>query len=164
MIRTMHFTAFESPIGLITLTAAEHELSGLYNDSQKHWPTDSATWLRDDGARFDTAREWLTNYFAGRFTAALPKIHFASGTVFQQQVWRALLSIRVGQTISYAELAQAINAPKAVRAVGAAVGRNPISIIVPCHRVVGSNRSLTGYAGGLERKRWLLKHEGVALD
>ena len=164
MIKPMHFTTFESPIGLITLTATSRGLSGLYNEGQKHWPADSAQWVRDDGARFDPAREWLTHYFAGRFDEALPEIDFAIGTVFQQQVWRALLSIRIGHTISYAGLAHMINAPKAVRAIGAAVGRNPISIIVPCHRVIGSDGSLTGYAGGLERKRWLLKHEGVALD
>ena len=82
------------------------------------------------------------------------------GTEFQQQVWQALLEIPYGQMASYAEVASAINKPKAVRAVGAANGRNPISILVPCHRVIGSNGSLTGYAGGLPRKQWLLQLEG----
>ena len=84
-----------------------------------------------------------------------------AGTAFQKSVWRALSRIRCGSTISYAELARRIGKPKAVRAVGLANGQNPISIVVPCHRVIGSDGSLTGYGGGLNRKKWLLKHEGV---
>ena len=86
------------------------------------------------------------------------------GTPFQREVWAALRTIPVGQTISYGTLAQKIKRPKAVRAVGLANGANPISIVIPCHRVIGSNGSLTGYGGGLERKRWLLRHEGFDLQ
>ena len=83
------------------------------------------------------------------------------GTEFQKSVWNALLDVPYGKTNTYGDIAHALNNPKAVRAVGAANGKNPISIIVPCHRIIGANATLTGYAGGLERKRWLLKHEGV---
>lgn len=101
----------------------------------------------------------LTEYFSGRrkdFDLPLA----ASGTAFQQSVWQALREIPFGQTASYLDLAQSIKNPKAVRAVGSANGKNPISIVVPCHRVIGTNGKLTGYAGGLDRKLWLLEHEG----
>ena len=102
----------------------------------------------------------LNEYFKGERT------HFSvpldtQGTEFQQSVWRALMGVEFGKTKSYLDIAQAINNPKAVRAVGAANGKNPISIIVPCHRVIGASGKLTGYAGGLDRKEWLLKHEGI---
>lgn len=105
------------------------------------------------------ASKALQAYFAGDLAAvqALP-VH-VQGTDFQQSVWQALRSIPVGSTISYRELALQIGRPQAVRAVGLANGANPVSIVVPCHRVIGSNSKLTGYAGGLERKRWLLEHE-----
>jgi len=102
----------------------------------------------------------LNEYFNGerrRFTVPLD----TQGTHFQRKVWHALMDVEFGQTKSYQEIALAINNPKAVRAVGAANGKNPISIIVPCHRIIGANGKLTGYAGGLERKEWLLKHEGI---
>ena len=83
------------------------------------------------------------------------------GTPFQNGVWQALLSVPFGKTMTYGDIAKQLNNPKAVRAVGAANGKNPISIIVPCHRIIGANSKLTGYAGGLERKSWLLKHEGI---
>ncbi len=102
----------------------------------------------------------LNEYFNGErshFTVPLD----TQGTNFQRQVWRALLYVKFGKTKSYQDIAQAIHNPKAIRAVGAANGKNPISIIVPCHRIIGANGKLTGYAGGLERKEWLLKHEGI---
>ena len=98
-------------------------------------------------------------YFDGDMAAFDPLVCDGEGTDFQRAVWRALRDIPVGETTSYGELARRIGAPKAVRAVGAANGANPIAIVVPCHRVVGSNGSLTGYGGGLDRKRWLLAHE-----
>lgn len=106
----------------------------------------------------------IDNYFAGDLTAidALPVQ--TAGTPFQREVWRALRKIEPGSTISYGKLAQQIARPTAVRAVGLANGSNPISVVVPCHRVIGSNGSLTGYGGGIERKRWLLEHESNALD
>lgn len=104
----------------------------------------------------------LADYFAGDPKALDTVVVATPGTDFQRQVWAALRTIPVGRTISYGELAARIGRPAAVRAVGLANGANPIGIVVPCHRVVGSNGRLTGYAGGLERKRWLLAHEGAA--
>ena len=153
------FTVIDSPIGSITVVAKDGVICGLYNEGQKHWPEDSDSWRRDDGPVFDPVRKWLSEYFSGKKTRPLPKIAITTGTAFQKQVWNELLAIPSGETVSYGELAGRIGSPKAVRAVGAAVGRNPISIMVPCHRVVGAGGKLTGYAGGLEKKRWLLKHE-----
>jgi methylated-DNA-[protein]-cysteine S-methyltransferase len=111
----------------------------------------------------DAARTQLDEYFAGaRLEFDLPLD--AQGTPFQRRVWTALAEIPFGQTISYAELARRVGDVKAVRAVGAANGRNPIPIIVPCHRVIGANGSLVGFGGGLERKQWLLEHEGVLTE
>ncbi|MGL4250305.1 MAG: methylated-DNA--[protein]-cysteine S-methyltransferase [Aeromonas sp.] len=116
-----------------------------------------ADWQRDERALIPY-REQFVAYFAGRLQQfALPLA--AKGTPFQQTVWRALCDIPYGDTTSYLEIAQAIGKPKAVRAVGAANGRNPLSIIVPCHRVIGRSGELTGYAGGIPIKRWLLKQE-----
>jgi methylated-DNA-[protein]-cysteine S-methyltransferase len=105
--------------------------------------------------------EAIRNYFAGDLTAIDSLPTKTNGTPFQRQVWQALREIPLGTTISYGELARRIGRPKAVRAVGLANGSNPIGVIVPCHRVIGSNGSLTGYGGGLDRKRWLLEHEGA---
>ena len=111
----------------------------------------------------DHLRAALSGYFAGEF-AYLDAIKWrVAGTAFQRKVWTALRTIPVGTTTSYGALAAELNMPRAVRAVGHANGSNPISIVVPCHRVIGANGSLTGYGGGLQRKRWLLEHEGVAL-
>lgn len=102
----------------------------------------------------------LNDYFAGKRTTF--DVTLAThGTAFQQAVWQALTAVPFGQTQSYSDIAHALNNPKAVRAVGTANGKNPISIIVPCHRIIGANGKLTGYAGGLERKQWLLEHEGI---
>lgn len=101
-------------------------------------------------------------YFAGRTDAFSDIAWDGAGTAFQRQVWDALCRIPTGQTWSYAQLAQAIGRPTAVRAVGLANGSNPVALVVPCHRVIGSNGSLTGYGGGLHRKRWLLQHEGAS--
>jgi methylated-DNA-[protein]-cysteine S-methyltransferase len=163
MKTSIYTTTYSSPVGAIVLTANEQKLTGLYNENQRHWPKDSEGWQHDDGPRFDAAKSWLDTYFSGQKSQPLPPIQFLSGTPFQHRVWHALLTIPLGETMSYGELATQLGSSKAVRAVGAAVGRNPISIIVPCHRVVGSSGSLTGYAGGLEKKRWLLEHEGVLL-
>jgi methylated-DNA-[protein]-cysteine S-methyltransferase len=105
-------------------------------------------------------RRALDEYFAGRLDALDEIACQADGTPFQQAVWQALRSIPAGRTLSYGALAQNLGNPKAVRAVGLANGANPIPIVIPCHRVIGSDGSLTGYGGGLERKRWLLAHEG----
>jgi methylated-DNA-[protein]-cysteine S-methyltransferase len=103
----------------------------------------------------------LGDYFAGDLQALDGIEVDPSGTAFQRKVWGALRHVRAGQTLSYSDLARAIGAPKAIRAVGMANARNPIAIVVPCHRIIGADGSLTGYGGGLERKRWLLQHEGA---
>ena len=109
------------------------------------------------------AAEQLQAYFAGNLQQfSLPLA--AGGTAFQQQVWQALTTVPYGKTASYGDIAKAINNPKGVRAVGLANGKNPIGIIVPCHRVIGANGTLTGYAGGVDKKAWLLVHEGVSLN
>ena len=107
-------------------------------------------------------RDALEAYFQGDLAAIEPLSVATAGTPFQREVWAALRTIPVGQTLSYGELARQIDRPAAVRAVGLANGANPIGVVVPCHRVIGKDASLTGYAGGIERKRWLLTHEGVS--
>ena len=109
-------------------------------------------------------RQAFERYFAGDREALKDVPWTTGGTEFQRKVWQALTTIPVGQTWSYAQLAAAIGKPKAVRAVGLANGANPIPIVVPCHRVIGANGSLTGFGGGLDRKRWLLRHEGAAFN
>ncbi len=149
-------------LGEIVLTSDGKSLTGLYFEGQKHAPEVGSQWRLDErAAPFARAREQLEAYADGRLRAFdLPLV--LAGTPFRQRVWEALRLVPYGETISYLALARRIGAPKAVRAVGAAVGRNPVSVIVPCHRIVGSDGSLTGYAGGLERKRWLLAHESRA--
>lgn len=159
-------TNVPSPLGNILIAATERGLSGLwFTDKQRYLPderTGPGAWPENpDHPVLQQAAEQLAEYFAGlRSHFELP-LDLACGTAFQQAVWRALLDIAPGQTISYGELSRRIGKPAAVRAVGGAVGRNPVSIIVPCHRVLGSNGSLTGYGGGLERKTALLRLEGV---
>ena len=144
-----------SPIGDLLLTGDGHNLTGLYTPEHVRPPVELGE--RSD-QEFAEARRQLVEYFAGEranFELALAP----AGTPFQQRVWQRLQEIPLGQTSSYGQLAIDIGQPTAVRAVGMANGRNPISIIVPCHRVVGSTGALTGYAGGLAAKRWLLAHE-----
>ena len=135
-------------------------------EAHRHGPTEQTrdSWQRADN-RFKGTQVQLAEYFAGeRQTFNLPiDWEAVGGTAFQRRVWQELEQIRYGKTISYGELARRIGQPAAVRAVGLANGRNPLSIIVPCHRVVGANGSLTGYGGGMERKRWLLDLEQGSL-
>lgn len=146
----------DSPIGPLTLAGDNGKLSHLLMLDHSHAP-DRTGWRRDDTAFADVV-EQLGAYFAGDLTE-FDLAYEMAGTDFQRRVWTALLTIPYGQTRSYGELAMQIGAPKASRAVGLANGRNPISIIVPCHRVIGSNGSLTGYGGGIDRKRALLDLE-----
>ena len=111
----------------------------------------------------ETVRRAVEAYFAGEVRALDGVMVKTGGTAFQKAIWAALRAIPAGETRSYGQLAAAIGAPRAVRAAGLANGQNPVAVIVPCHRVIGSNGTLTGYAGGLERKRWLLAHEGAAV-
>jgi methylated-DNA-[protein]-cysteine S-methyltransferase len=152
-----YFTTVESPIGELTLTGDGQALTGLYMEHHRHRPPLDPGAVRDP-APFAEARWQLAQYFAGERTAFdLPLAPV--GTPFQREVWDALVAIPYGQTISYGELARRVGRPAASRAVGLANGRNPISIVVPCHRVIGASGSLTGYGGGIDRKRFLLALE-----
>ena len=163
--------SFPTPLGNAWLAATDAGLSGLWFHDQKHLPdfTDAKRFTPVRHRFMQTAIDQLTPYFASkqmptefRFGKELP-LDLSHGTAFQQAVWQALLSIPLGSSVSYGAIAQQINNPAAMRAVGAAVGRNPISILVPCHRVLGRDGSLTGYAGGLDRKVALLRLEGVLI-
>ncbi len=154
-----------SPLGEILLAAEDDALCGLWFVGQKYegagLPAGSAPGPVSADPALEKAESWLESYFAG----GNPKIDFPlapRGTAFQRRVWAALTDIPRGETSSYGALAEKLGC-RSARAVGAAVGRNPISILIPCHRVLGANGSLTGYAGGLERKRALLALEGVKL-
>jgi methylated-DNA-[protein]-cysteine S-methyltransferase len=154
-------TRYESPLGTMLLAATDRGLAGAWFVGQKHGP-DATGWREDAGHPvLRAAVAQLRAYFAGERTTFDLPLDLQAGTAFQQSVWAALQAIPRGGTTSYAELARRIGRPTAARAIGAAVGRNPVSVVVPCHRVLGSSGSLTGYAGGLERKTALLQLEGV---
>ncbi len=152
-------TRYDSPLGTMIVAATRRGLAGVWFEGQRHLP-DTSQWPHDpDHPVLRDAVTQLAEYFAGRPTGFDLPLDLHGGTVFQQSVWQALLAIPRGGTTSYATLSRRIGQPAAVRAVGAAVGRNPLSIVVPCHRVLGADGSLTGYAGGLERKSALLQLE-----
>ena len=154
-------TSFASPLGRMILAALNDQLVGVWFEGQAHLPDLSGCPSAPDHPVLVQAAKELAEYFAGQRQSFNVPLATTTGTPFQQTVWQALRSIPVGSTCSYGELARRIDKPAAVRAVGAAVGRNPLSIIVPCHRVVGADGSLTGYAGGLRRKTALLQLEGA---
>jgi methylated-DNA-[protein]-cysteine S-methyltransferase len=150
-------STIESPLGPLTLIARDGVLTNVSMHEQRHPSSPPPDAVIDD-AWFNDVVEQLDAYFAGERTAfdlATDPI----GTPFQLDVWSRLSAIPYGETISYGELARRVGNPNASRAVGLANGRNPLAVIVPCHRVIGANGSLTGYGGGLERKSWLLEHE-----
>ncbi|MBN8832194.1 MAG: methylated-DNA--[protein]-cysteine S-methyltransferase [Sphingomonadales bacterium] len=155
------FTMMASPVGELTLVASDEGLAAIL------WENDDPARVRltpraradDHPVLMETARQ-LAAYFAGERTRFELPLDF-HGTDFQKRVWAALLAIPFGETRSYAQIARAIGAPTASRAVGAANGRNPISIVAPCHRVIGASGALTGFAGGLDAKRHLLRLEGI---
>jgi methylated-DNA-[protein]-cysteine S-methyltransferase len=153
---------WEGPLGAMIVAATGRGIAGIWFEGQRHMP-DASRWpMQPDHALLRAAVAQLAEYFDGtRTTFDLP-LDLQGGTAFQQSVWRALLAIPRGGTTSYGVLSRGLGQPSAMRAVGAAVGRNPVSIVVPCHRVLGANGSLTGYAGGLERKTALLRLEGAA--
>ncbi len=159
-----YYDFYESPHGRMLLVASDDGLTGVYFDGQKYHPQLEAGWRHDARhAPLRQAKRELAEYFGGerkRFETALAP----EGTPFQRAVWKAISTVGFGKTITYGALAQQAGAPGSARAAGAATGRNPIAIIVPCHRIVGSNGSLTGYAGGLERKRALLALERATAD
>lgn len=152
---------YTSPLGPMILAATDTQLVGVWFDDQAHLPDLTHCATDADQPLVLQAIEQLQQYFAGQRTVFELPLNTATGTAFQQAVWQALLTLPSGSTCSYGALASRIGKPAAVRAVGAAVGRNPLSIIVPCHRVIGTNGSLTGYAGGLARKTALLQLEGA---
>ena len=147
----------DTPLGTLTAAATDKGLAGLWFDGQMHHPGPLSVPHEPEQRWLAQARDELAAYFnaGGRFNVPLD-LH---GTPFQLAVWNALLHVDAGATTSYSDIASRVGSPTAVRAAGAAVGRNPVSIVVPCHRVLGSNGSLTGYAGGLPRKRALLELE-----
>ncbi|MCX4659033.1 methylated-DNA--[protein]-cysteine S-methyltransferase [Streptomyces uncialis] len=155
-------TLIDSPYGPLTLVATDGTLCGVYMTDQRHRPPEESFGDRDPGPFTETARQFDA-YFAGELTDFdLP--FSLDGTPFQRSVWAQLLRIPFGETRTYGELAEALGNPAASRAVGLANGKNPISVIVPCHRVIGANGNLTGYGGGLPRKQRLLDFErGSAL-
>ena len=161
MTGTTYYSAIESPLGPLRVQGDGEFVTGLFMPQHKGCPGPDPLWRRAD-APFAAVRKQLAEYFAGRRQHFDVLIRLA-GTPFQQRVWQELVRIPFGTTITYAQLAQRIDKPNASRAVGHANGRNPISIIVPCHRVVGSTGALTGFAGGLHTKAWLLDHERLTL-
>lgn len=148
-----------SPLGEITLAADGDALCGLWFAGQRHFAGGLSPFAREGTLPvLEQAAAWLALYFAGREPDFTPPLR-ARGTAFQRAVWAALTEIPYGATLRYADIAERIGRPGAARAVGGAAGRNPIALIVPCHRVLGAGGALTGYAGGLERKRALLRLE-----
>ena len=161
----IHTLRTDSPLGPITLAASPLGLCGVWFDDQKHGPTEAQRQLWAQDAQHPVLQSAAAHVQAHLGGQALPwpgPLDLSAGTAFQQSVWQALLHIPAGQSQTYGELARQLGKPLAVRAVGAAVGRNPVSILVPCHRVMGAGGQLTGYAGGLWRKQALLKLEGHA--
>ena len=156
----LHWTIHDSPVGPLTLIADEHALTGLHFTGYDHG---LGPGRRDPEAPvLAAAAAQLDEYFAAErrdFDLALD----LAGTDFQRAVWDELVRIPYGETVSYGEIARRLGRPERVRAVGAANGRNPVAIVVPCHRVIGADGSLVGYGGGLDRKRTLLEHEGALL-
>jgi methylated-DNA-[protein]-cysteine S-methyltransferase len=155
-----YFTVMPSAIGDLTLTGDGEALTGLYMEEHRHGPPVDPGAVRAVSPLAE-AREQVGEYLAGERTEFDLPLRMG-GTPFQREVWRALTEIPYGETISYGELARRIGRPDACRAVGLANGRNPISIVVPCHRVIGASGTLTGYGGGLGRKRFLLELEAGA--
>ncbi len=150
----------DSPIDPLLLAADEHGLRLIEFHTPRHPMARVADWREGDNAILHAARMQLKEYFAGTRTSfELPLA--PHGTAFQKEVWHALADIAYGQTISYAQLAQHVGKPSAMRAVGAANGRNPLPIVLPCHRVIGADGSLTGFGGGLPTKQFLLELEGA---
>ena len=153
----LHHRFFDSPVGTLTLVATDDALVGLSFPEHAGAPS----WPSRPAPRhpvLELAARELAAYFAGTLRAFTVPLD-PQGTAVQREVWDAVAAIPFGQTRAYGEIARALGRPRAARAVGAANGRNPLSLLVPCHRVVGAHGALTGYAGGVSRKRWLLEHE-----
>ncbi|MDD2846013.1 MAG: methylated-DNA--[protein]-cysteine S-methyltransferase [Rhodoferax sp.] len=158
-------TGMATPLGKVWLAASPLGLVGVWFDGQRHLPgqlNGPTAWPHDDQHPvLRAAAQQVDTYLRGARTQFDLPLDMSGGTPFQQEVWHALLGIARGHTLSYGAVCQRMGRPSAVRAVGAAIGRNPLSVVVPCHRVLGQDGSLTGYAGGLERKTALLQLEGA---
>lgn len=154
---TTYFSHIDSPLGRLFVQGDGQFVTGLYLPDHKGWHGPDAACQQSD-ATFTAVRGQLAEYFAGERQQFDVPLKMA-GTAFQQRVWKKLVRIPFGTTITYAELARRVGQPTASRAVGNANGRNPISILVPCHRVIGTSGKLTGYAGGVDKKQWLLAWE-----
>jgi methylated-DNA-[protein]-cysteine S-methyltransferase len=163
---TIYYAGYQAPMGTITAAAEDDALIGLWFDGQKYYPKGKETWvLKPDYPVLVELGEWLDRYFAGSSKDFAGKLA-AKGSEFRQEVWQKLLEIPYGKTTTYGTIAKQLakehgKEKMSAQAVGGAVGHNPISLIIPCHRVVGSTGSLTGYAGGVDKKEALLKLEGA---
>ncbi len=152
-----YYSNIKSPLGDLLLLGDGENITGLYMDSQRYRPLEQDNWKRQD-ALFIEAKKQVDAYFASELVIFDLPLK-PRGTNFQSTVWQALLTIAYGETTSYKAIAEQISSPQAMRAVGLANGKNPIGIIIPCHRVIGSTGKLTGYGGGITKKQWLLNHE-----
>lgn len=150
-----YFTCYSSPLGPLLLTSDGCSLTGLYLPAQRK-PADCIR--KEDLPVFTAAKDWLDRYFSGKPVPVSFPVH-TLGTDFQRRVWEILRTVPYGEAVSYGQIAKHLSPAMSAQAVGGAVGKNPISIIIPCHRCVGAKGQLTGYAGGLEAKKWLLRHE-----
>jgi methylated-DNA-[protein]-cysteine S-methyltransferase len=161
--------SIDTPLGAATASAAGEALNGFWFTEQKYYPDDTEAWVNDlDYPVFKRLRAWLRDYFSG-INRQPDLVLQPRGTLFQKTVWNTLINIPYGRLATYSEIARKIAKSRhsssiSARAVGGAVGHNPISILIPCHRVVGANVSLTGYAGGLDKKEFLLRLENVTLE
>lgn len=156
---TIRYHVHDSPIGALLLTARGGRLTGLHMEASNHPVAPGPDWVRDEEPFGEACRQ-LDEYFAGE-RREFRLLLAPGGTAFQRRVWAALCEIPFGETASYGDVARRIGAPRAVRGVGGANGRNPIAVVIPCHRVIASDGTLGGYGGGLERKRFLLDLEGA---
>ena len=153
---------YHAPIGILTIASDGNNITGLWLEGQTHFaaghrnPCDSP-----ELPIFQNARDWLDRYFSGQMPSCSELPLSPNGTPFQQKIWEILMQIPYGQTMTYGQIAKTLGSTMSAQAVGGAVGRNPISVIIPCHRVLGAGKKLTGYAGGIERKQWLLHHECI---
>ncbi len=153
------YCIFKQPLGDLLLVANETELIGLYFDGRPHVPVARSTWTLDpQHPVLRQAEKQLEEFFAGKRTCFSLPLHF-EGTEFQERIWREIARIPYGQTMSYGELARRAGNPRAIRAAGMNTGKNPLGIVIPCHRVIGKDGGITGYAGGLEWKQHLLNLE-----
>ena len=155
---------YDSVLGRMLMIAEEEAICGLYFEGQRYYPQDLNECVKEDDDTLNSCRRWLDEFFSGKEPSFIPKLQL-SGTAFQKKVYETLLKIPYGKTISYKRLGEMMALQSySCQAIGSAVGHNPISLIVPCHRVIGADGSLKGYAGGIERKRYLVEMERRSIE